>query len=720
MCKPSVFDVYRTADTPGILNGMPVAALDPPPSIALVASKDLVEAGYARREALRPEAGQVSTAFIAWKDFVETGRLHGDAVRPQTAQAWLRCREAGVDPFVGRNRNVLTEGELRKLLEKRNGLIDIARPFMRSLYQFMASSSFVVLLCDERGYILETTGDPEVIKNGPDLNFDRGARWTEQEIGNNGVGTTLFLKRPFQVSGAEHFCRKHHPWTCSGAPIVDDEGEMIGILEMSGPVGATHQHTLGMVVAAAEAIRQQLRVQAKNHQLTLLNARLNNLFLTVSDGVVVVDARGVIEQVNPVAEKIFKAKASALVGTSLAQYLARPSPVRELLASGRAFSDLEMNVHAQAELSSCLASGKPIQDEQGRVTSGVVFLNPLRRLNKLVNRISGALATFTFDDIIGRGHALTKAIQVGLHSASGDSTVLLRGESGTGKEMFAHAIHNRSARRPGPFIAVSCGAIPRELIGSELFGYDEGAFTGARRHGRPGKFELAAGGTLFLDEIGDMPLDQQVSLLRVLQDKTITRIGGDKALVIDVRIICATNKDLPREIAKGNFRQDLYYRLNVVSITLPPLREHREDIPLMFKVFHERICGKLGVEVAPVDPEVIARLQEYDWPGNIREFQNAVEKIVSMPTEHGIGVGDLPDEISVPAELHPDGPRSLMAAIPTLREQRARIKQALAEEEQRHIMEQLTRHSGNVSRTARALGISRTAIYKKLGRRVET
>ncbi len=657
-----------------------------------------------------------STTLTAWERFIQKGKIDAILLRPEIVRAWLRCRKAGIDPFAKRNTRTLTKPDLEHLLEKRKNLIDVARPFMGNLYQFVASSSFVVLLCDERGYIMESTGEPDVIKKAPDLNFSQGALWGEGEIGNNGVGTSLFLQRPFQVSGAEHYCKKHHPWTCSGAPICKEGGQMIGVLEMSGPVEATHQHTLGMVVAAAEAIQQQLRVHAKNRELMLLNSHLNNLFLTVSDGVVVIDPNGIIQQINPVAEKIFLLKAKALVGSPFSQYVDNSDPVREMLDSGRLFSDLEINVGSRSELSSCLASAKLVKDEQGHITSGVIFLNPIHKINKLINRFSGAHATFTFDDIIGSGKALTKAIQQGIQAASSESNVLLRGESGTGKEMFAQAIHTRSARRQGPFIAINCGAIPRELIGSELFGYVEGAFTGAHKRGRPGKFELASGGTLFLDEIGDMPLDQQVSLLRVLQDKSITRIGGDKNMLIDVRIICATNKDLHLEITRGNFRQDLYYRLNVISITLPPLRDHREDIPLVFKIFYERTCRKLGVEVAQVDPEVMVRLQHYDWPGNMREFQNAVEKMVNIPYQHHIEVNSLPDEIMTSLEHHPAVPPSQYHGSITFRDHRLRIKEALAEQERTEILELISQHKGNLSKTARSMGISRTSLYRKLAK----
>jgi transcriptional regulator of acetoin/glycerol metabolism len=653
--------------------------------------------------------------YSAWERFIRGGRADPALLRPEIRAAWLRCRNAGIDPYAERSAFLLPRAELDQLLRKHQELIDVARPFMGKLYQFVASSLFVVVLCDERGYLMESIGDPEVIREARAINFSRGASWAEEEIGNNGVGTVLFLGRPFQVSGCEHYCLKEHPWTCSGAPILSETGQVIGVLEMSGPVEMTHEHTLGMVVAAAEAIQQQLGVRLRNRELVLLNGQLSNLFTTVSDGLVVVDAAGAIRQVNPAAEKLLEAKAPALTGQPLEAHVDRSGPVRGLLESGLAFADLELAVGPRSGTVDCLASGRPIRDDEGRISSAVIFLNPIHRINKLINRFSGAQAAFTFDDILGTGPALGKALQQAVQAAGSASNVLLCGESGTGKEMLAQAIHNRSARRHGPFIAINCGAIPRELIGSELFGYVEGAFTGAHKRGRPGKFELAAGGTLFLDEIGDMPPDQQVSLLRVLQDKQITRLGGERNQLVDVRIICATNKDLAQEIERGSFRQDLYYRLNVISITLPPLRAHPEDVPMLFRVFQERICARLGLEVAPVDPEVLLRLQRHPWPGNMREFQNVVERMVNAPAQSRLTLGSLPDEILAPVPAREAAPPGA-ALLSSLRDQRARIKRALAEEERQEILDLMARHRGNLAGTARALGISRTSLYRRLAR----
>ena len=658
---------------------------------------------------------ETSPILASWQKFITTGEIDAAGVRPEVAASWRRCRAAGTDPAAVRSRRVLAADALQALLEQKKYLIDIARPFMENLYGFVANSNFVVLLCDERGYIMETVGDSDVIDNAPDLNFCRGASWTEAEVGTNGVGTALVLKRPFQVSGAEHYCRKHYPWTCSGAPIFDDDQQMIGILEVSGPVEETHLHTLGMVVAAVEAIRHQLRNRKKNRELALLNNRLNNIFLTVSDGVLVVDKTGSIMQINPVAERILGDSRQVFEGASISDIFEKSAPIGAMLAAGQTFNDHELVLITGAGPVYAFASGKPIKDDQGNITGGVIFINPINRIKKLINRFSGAHASFHFEDIVGNSAALSKAIELATLAAGNDSNALLCGESGTGKEIFAHSIHNKSARRHGPFIAVNCGAIPRELIGSELFGYVEGAFTGAHKGGRPGKFELASGGTLFLDEIGDMPLEQQVALLRVIQDKTITRIGGDKPTLVDVRIICATNKNLPLEIAKGNFRQDIYYRLNVISITLPPLRQRREDIGLMFQVFLERVCRKLTIPAPPVNPEVVERLRQYDWPGNAREFQNVVERMVNLANGQPIEPEHLPEDVLNPRALTaPPEPALPAVQAATITSEKRRIQKILADQERQEILGLLAKNQGNMSQVARDLGIARNSLYRKL------
>ncbi|HJV30683.1 MAG TPA: sigma 54-interacting transcriptional regulator, partial [Bacillales bacterium] len=352
------------------------------------------------------------------------------------------------------------------------------------------------------------------------------------------------------------------------------------------------------------------------------------------------------------------------------------------------------------------------KDDLDNITGGVHLIHTNSNIKKFTNQNSSA--TFQFEDIIGENAQIKKTIELGKIAARSISHVLLQGESGTGKEVLAQAIHNESFRWNKPFVAVNCGAIPRELIGSELFGFEGGSFTGAKQGGKPGKFELASGGTLFLDEIGEMPLEQQVALLRVLQDQQITRIGGEKNIKVDVRIICATNKNLRLEASKGNFREDLFYRLNVISICLPPLRERKEDIPLLFDLFIKRICKKLEVSCPSIDPKVMSYFMQYDWPGNVRELQNVIERILNLANGMSISIEHLPDEMlySHPAELRledfPNTERDTNVM------EKHKIKELLDMHEQKEIMDMLINAKGNLSQVARDMGISRNTLYKKL------
>jgi transcriptional regulator with PAS, ATPase and Fis domain len=400
------------------------------------------------------------------------------------------------------------------------------------------------------------------------------------------------------------------------------------------------------------------------------------------------------------------------LGQRVEQVVQEVAALRDLLDHGREFADLELDLKASRGTIHCLASGKPILDEEGAIQGAVLFVNPLNKIKGLVNRFSGAQATFRFEDILGDGPVLQRAIQLGRQASENDSNVLLTGESGTGKEMFAQSIHNHSDRRRGPFVAVNCGAIPRELIASELFGFQEGAFTGAARGGRPGKFELASGGTLFLDEIGDMPLEQQIALLRVLQDQSITRIGGDRPFKVDVRIICATHRDLREEIRKGLFRQDLYYRLYVTTIALPALREHPEDIPVLFAAFTHKFMARKGMPDPRADAGVISALQAYAWPGNIREFQNVVERMVHSAKDGPLSLDQIPEEILLQPAPPPDRPA---AGLPEPPPPGARkLRELLQEEERAEILACLRTCKGNMSKAAQELGMARNTLYRKM------
>ncbi|HWQ62347.1 MAG TPA: sigma-54-dependent Fis family transcriptional regulator [Negativicutes bacterium] len=646
----------------------------------------------------------------AWQDFV-TGKKRQQPIRPQIVDSWTRCAQAGVNPYDSTIHSRLADDAMQALLADKQELIKIAKPFMANLYKFVEGSGFVVVLTDERGYIMEMFADEDILRNPMTNNFFRGASWREEEAGTNAIGTALVLAEPIQVSGAEHYCQKHHCLTCSSAPIFDADGRMIGILDMSGASYASHLHTLGMVVAAAEAINAQLAIRQKNRELALTNNRLTNIFNTMSDGVLMIDERGVVNQVNPSAKKILDKSERELIGITVDRVFGGNAALsRRMLTTGESYEDVELIIDTKKGMCHCFASGEAVTGGQDNVIGGVIILRPIKQIQNLVNRFSGYHATLQFGDIVGESVEILEAIRMAKLAATTSANILLQGESGTGKEIFAQAIHNRSEQRNGPFVALNCGVIPRELIGSELFGYVEGAFTGAKRGGKSGKFELASGGTLFLDEISDMPLEQQIALLRVLQEKKVTRIGGDKVIPVNVRIICATNRNLLQEVEKGAFRQDLYYRLNVISITIPPLRNRVKDIPPIFRHFLDIIGRDRGGKYC-VEPEVMASLQNYGWPGNVRELQNVVERAVSLAENGVITPAHLPAEIYglpevAPAQLYLG---SRLAGLD--REQR---RQMAGETERQRILLLLSSSGGNVSMVARELGISRNTLYRKM------
>ncbi len=456
-------------------------------------------------------------------------------------------------------------------------------------------------------------------------------------------------------------------------------------------------------------------LQEANEELLRLNKNLNNIFENMSDGVIVVNETGEVEILNQVLQQAwgplleeFEERLREIVREGSNPY------IFEMVDRQQPFRDIELMISTSQGDIHCLASGTPIKGEKDKPNSTIFFIRPIKEVRQLVNRFSGAWASFQFSDIISNSSQMDEVLMAGYAASASLANVLIQGESGTGKELMAQSIHNQSERRNGPFVALNCGAIPRELIGSELFGYAEGAFTGAKKGGNPGKFEMATGGTLFLDEIGDMPFDQQVTLLRVLQEKKVSRIGGNRVIPVDVRFICATNKDIYQEMLNGNFRRDLYYRLNVIFIHIPRLQERLEDIPLLFYHFLKRNSANQGFKQPQVQSGVIEYLLRYNWPGNVRELENVVERLIYSGSKGEIRIEDLPKEIRehdrglLPAEgfgaILPSGPHQ--AALSS--------RQKLDEFEREEITNLLNKYDGNIAKVARHLSVSRNTVYTRM------
>src|SRR6266516_3212078 len=674
-----------------------------------------------------------------WKQFVLHGVMLEDALPPAIMQSWRHCSAIGLDPYsesVPANDTHLTS------LTVSHKLLSLVRPAMEDLHQFIEGSACVVVFADAEVRIVDRFGDPEMQEELKHLGLTIGASWREDEQGSNALALALLDSVPLQLEGAMHYRAALHALYTSAAPVYDLMGHAVGALAVIGSHENCHPHTLGMITAAAQAISNQLQMQVWLSNANDLLSELKTILQALPEGILLLRRDGVISQMNAPAGTMLGLTPAKVTGRRLRDVLPIPSILFQALARQQQLSDEEIifdTVHGRV---TCLCSLKPISSYRPQTgledivgSTGIVIAEPvasdgfviilrsIERVQKLVNRMTGARDRLTFANVVGNSPALQEALRLAHLAVKSNSTVLLQGETGTGKEIFVQSIHNGSARSDGPFVAINCAAIPRELINTELFGYEGGSFTGADRQGRPGKFEQAHGGTLFLDEIGDMPLDLQTTLLRAIETHTIVRIGGQRVIPADVRIIVATHKDLREEVRRGNFRSDLYYRLNVLAINIPPLRERAGDLPLLVRHFLQRQSRVLGRSLA-ITPEAMAALQQYSWPGNVRELENMLERVTYLMPKTTIAVDDLPIDIRPSialAQLHaserdsqvPDDTQRKQPPAPFI-DKSAALKEYSMNAEMQAILQAWHTSNGHVTRAAALLGISRTTMWRKM------
>lgn len=435
--------------------------------------------------------------------------------------------------------------------------------------------------------------------------------------------------------------------------------------------------------------------------------RLKAILDFTYSGILATDNEGRITVFNPAAEKILGIKASEAVGQPVGELISNTG-LPQVLSSGKTDLNAIMDHHGAP----ILTNRVPII-VAGKVRGAVATFHDAASVQKAEHKLRrnlsdrGLTAQHTFADVFGQSEAIKKVVAKAKRFAGVDSSVLLLGETGTGKELFAQGIHNASRRRNGPFVAVNCAALPESLLESELFGYDDGAFTGARKGGRMGLFELAHGGTVFLDEIGEVPLAIQARLLRVLEQRQIMRVGGNKVIPVDIRVVAATNRNLREEVQAGRFREDLYYRLDVLRLDIPPLRERQEDILILIEKILDRLAPRLSSRLKPHFPILHPLLARYNWPGNIRELENLLERFaLTAPESEPQGlvaaftaeIGQLSGQLWSP----PEKPQGVRPSYPARRLPAEKISEAIAA------------CRGNRSEAARQLGISRTTLYRRL------
>jgi len=630
------------------------------------------------------------------KIFIESDLYRKEKIRPFIFDSWKRSKAAGINPYQKQTSMIYSGRELNSYQEQHAELLSVGKPIMEAIYDFLKDEGFVIALSDNEGILLKIIGSPENIIIGQKVNFSEGASWTENDAGTNAIGTCLVLNQPVQIFGREHYCIQASYWTCSAAPIHDTNGQIIGSLDISGPYENVHVHTLGIAVTAVSDIETQLVLNKVLHDLELADNYKNTLIDSISEGLIAIDEKGAITHINDKAAF----NAGWIKSNSLGKNFLDLFPYggnREMInfiKKKEYVTDYELNVATKEKTTNCLHTQRPITIK-GKTVGSLLLFSEINRARKLIQRMSGQDVNFTFSGLIGRDPQFQECIECAKKSATSQSNVLLLGESGTGKDVLAQAIHNAGAQRSGPFVAVNCSAIPRELIASELFGYVDGAFTGASRGGKPGKFEIAADGTIFLDEIGEMPLELQAMLLRVLETKTVTRLGDNTPIPIGVRIIAATNKDLPAEVLKNNFRQDLFYRLNVITINMIPLRERKEDIPLLAGYFLKQLSDTLKKRhVKGIDPKVIHLLQNYYWPGNVRELQNVLERALNVCPDTEISMECLPPEM-----------RTFNSS---------KYSRPIDHYERELIKTLLKNNNKNITKIAKQMGITRATLYRKI------
>jgi transcriptional regulator of acetoin/glycerol metabolism len=637
----------------------------------------------ARNESASDPKRQRVVTEQAWDKLVSVQYIDNALLRQEIALSWQRCLSQKVNPRSSKNENV----EKDYLIENKRYLLEVASPHMQQLYGLVKGKDYIVMLAAADGTLLSVFGDRNMYSIGESLNIVAGASCLETVLGTTSPGICLARQVPLQVFKLEHYCQLYHTWCCSAAPIFDSQGGLVGTLDLSNRDREQHPpHLLDLVTMTAGTIQAEYNYRILQDDFKKSYYYFNMVVNNLPDAMIFFDLDDKISHLNRNAAKLLGASAKQLVGKHVQTIFPNASVLKYELGSGRQWKELQCKTKSGlVGIEACL---KPLTNEYRESFGTVCTLKEEKKSQPRPNP-----ARYTFEDFVYGCRRMERLVREAQKIAATDNNVLIQGESGTGKEILAQAIHNGSSRRNAPFVAVNCAALPTELIQSELFGYEEGTFTGAKRGGKAGTFELGNEGTIFLDEIGDMPLDAQANLLRVVQEKSIVRVGGSRPIPLNIRVVAATNKVLPKEIEAGRFRLDLFYRLAVMHLAIPPLRERKEDLwPLVESLVRKQ---QPALEDLRFAPQVRTLFEGYDWPGNVRELENVLVNILSRISGGCVTADDLPE---------------LFFAAQGSRENVDLLKDT----EQKMIVAALAQCNNNVSKAAKVLGISRATLYRKL------
>jgi transcriptional regulator of acetoin/glycerol metabolism len=655
-----------------------------------------------------------------WYAFTKTGQVepvNGQEPDPVVLRSWQRCAPR-LAPRQSPRLATLQEPALQKTLKVHEDLMMLARPFVEDIYQFLQGAYCAIIVTDGAGCVLDIEGEHSILSHSQEpvttrgrslVNqrisdgansspLQRGTIWSEGSMGTNAFGLALITAMPVQVVGAEHYHEFFHQTASSAAPIHDVNGRIVGVIGILEPISAVSRHSLSLVMAAAQAINNQFQadmyLQEANHRLTEVKAILE----LIHEGVVTWDANDKLNQINALASRTLKLNPSSVLGRPYQEILQFPPELQKAIDNHQELTDVEAALTADGYTVDCLISLMPISYGEAVPAGYIAILRPIEQVRRLVHQQVGTKAMLALDDMPIQSAAMRSVMRQARTAARGTAPVLLRGEGGVGKNHLARAIHNDSERGSKPFLAINCQAIPHELMISEILGYDQGSGP----DGRPSKFELASGGTLMFDHIDGLSLEMQAALLHVIETGHVMRLGSARPIPVDVRVIAATSLPLEKLIKEDQFMSHLYYRFGVFNITLPPLRERREDIPLLAERFLARISERDGV-AAWIDDEATAVIKRYPWPGNVRELESTLERALHHSYDNTIHVTDLPDTIRSGRVVVGDSPHPEPVLTTAEAEREAIIRAGLA-------------CQGQVTEMAQHLGIGRTTLWRKMKR----
>ena len=615
-----------------------------------------------------------------------------EGVLPESIQrSWERCIETGLAVNLRPETEPAAMQQLNELRERNSRLLTQAQPEMESLYSHIAGTQSMVILSDADGTILHALGDQDFMSKAQRVALQPGVSWREDISGTNAIGTALIEKNPVFVMGGEHYFEQNAFLNCSASPILDPHGSIIGVLDLSGDHRQPQEHTMALVRMSALMIENRLFNAGFAADITIRFHTRPEFIGTLWEGIAVFSPDGKLLAINRTGAFQLGLDEQQAAGTEFESLFELSLP-KFLDIARRALSSKSilvlkngLRLHAKADpgmhtLATAVSMPGLMQERPAATEKTKTEMTALDRLD-------------TGDGV------LRLALQRARKALGHDIPVLIEGETGTGKELLAKAIHESGQRRQGAFVAINCASIPEGLIESELFGHEEGAFTGARRRGAVGRIQQAHGGTLFLGEGGEMPLPLQARLLRVIQEREIVPLGSNKRIEVDIAIIAATNQRLRERVQQGLFREDLYYRLNGLRLSLPPLRE-RTDLPaLIERILHD----DLGRKDVVLQPEVLDLMRRHPWRGNVRQLFNVLRSALVFMEDRTLGTAHLPEDF---LEELTDGVESQQPA-----EQPADA--SWSETEAALIRQALAAHRGNMAAAARQLGISRATIYRK-------